>query len=123
MRSFLVRMPSGTKYWTVVGEDYEVATIPDLFLREFRLGQDRVESTTTAYAQSVALYPRWCSLTARDWASAAKELGLFITWLRFTPSRRGDRPVVFGPGSAPGRCESRINQILVATRALRYRRS
>lgn len=116
MRAFLVRMPSGTRYWTVVGEDYEVATVPDLFLRELRLGQDRAESTTKAYAQSVALYLRWCSLTGRDWACAARDLGLFITWLKFTPSRRGNGPLVFGPGTAPVRCESRINQILVATR-------
>ncbi|MGW0638293.1 hypothetical protein [Nocardia salmonicida] len=40
---------------------------------------------------------------------------MFITWLKFMPSRRNN-PVVFGPGSTPIRCESRINQILVATR-------
>ncbi|MEU4705609.1 site-specific integrase [Nocardia salmonicida] len=115
MRAFLVRMPSGDRYWTVIGEAYEVAPVADQYLRELRLGQDRAESTTKAYAQSVALYLRWCSLTGRDWTSAARDLGLFVTWLKFTPSR-GNKPVVFGPGSTPVRCESRINQILVATR-------
>lgn len=114
MRAFLVRLPSGERYWTVIGEDYEVAPIADQFLRELRLGQDRAESTTKAYAHSVALYLRWCASTGRAWATAARDMGLFMTWLKFTPSNRSS--VLVGPGSPTVRCESRINQILAATR-------
>jgi integrase/recombinase XerD len=114
VRAFQVRMPSGDAYWTVIGDDYEVQPVADRYLRELRFGRDRAESTTKAYAESVSLFLRWSLSTGRDWSTAARDLGLFIVWLKHTPAR-SDR-VLVGPGVAPVRGASRINRILTATR-------
>lgn len=114
MKAFLVRMPSGGRYWTVVDDGYDVMGVADRYLRELRFGRDRAESTTKAYAQSVALFLRWCDRTGRQWPTAARDMGLFIVWLKYT--RVDGSPVVAGPGVEPARGASRINQILVAVR-------
>ncbi|MCX4094554.1 tyrosine-type recombinase/integrase [Nocardia sp. alder85J] len=114
MRAFLVRMPSGGRYWTVIDDKYVVEPVADQYLRELRFGRDRAESTTKAYAESVSLYLRWCSGTGREWRTAARDFGLFMVWLKYTPARLGT--VVMGPGAAPVRGESRINKILTAVR-------
>ncbi|MEV4303218.1 hypothetical protein [Nonomuraea sp. NPDC049624] len=101
MRAFPVTMPSGARYWTVLGEDLAVVPVADQFLRETRLGRDRAESTTEAYARAIALFLRWCVRTGRDWRTAAAELGLFMVWLKFTPAGAGT--VVRGPGGEPAR--------------------
>ena len=64
MRAFPVRMPSGARYWTVLDEELAVVAVADSFLRQVRFGRDGAESTTRAYAGSIALFLRWCSLTA-----------------------------------------------------------
>ncbi|WP_433635628.1 tyrosine-type recombinase/integrase [Nocardia sp. CA-120079] len=107
-------MPSGGRYWTVIDESYEVEPVADQYLRELRFGRDRAESTTKAYAESVSLFLRWCASTGREWRTAARDFGLFVVWLKFTPARA--RRVVMGPGAEPVRKESRINKILTATR-------
>nr|WP_280258854.1 site-specific integrase [Nocardia abscessus] len=107
-------MPSGVRYWTVIDAEYEVEPVADRYLRELRFGRDRAESTTKSYAESVALFLRWCACSGREWRSAAEDLGLFIVWLKYTRADGGR--VVAGPGVQPVRCPSRINKILVATR-------
>ncbi|MFD4431855.1 tyrosine-type recombinase/integrase, partial [Nocardia sp. NPDC058497] len=62
----------------------------------------------------MALFLRWCESTGRYWPTAARDLGLFIVWLKYTRAT-GDR-VVVGPGAEQVRSASRINKILVATR-------
>ncbi|MGI8312756.1 tyrosine-type recombinase/integrase [Saccharopolyspora hattusasensis] len=114
MRVFPVQMPSGGRYWTVLDEELEVMPVADRFLRELRFGRDRAESTTKAYAGGVALFARWCAKTGRDWRTAAADMGLFMTWLKYTPA--GDDRVVLGPGAMPARSEGRINRVLVAVR-------
>ncbi|MDV6278490.1 tyrosine-type recombinase/integrase [Rhodococcus erythropolis] len=114
MRAFRIRMPSGDAYWTVIDDDYEVQPVADRYLRELRFGRDRAESTTKAYAESVSLFLRWALSTRRDWSTAARDLGLFIVWLKHTPAR-SDRALA-GPGVDPVRGASRINKILTATR-------
>lgn len=94
----------------------EPISVADRFLRELRFGRDRAESTTEAYAGAVALFLRWCQRTGRDWSTAAADLGLFITWLKFSPSGDRGQQVVPGPGVPPVRGERRINRILVAVR-------
>jgi hypothetical protein len=81
-----VKLPSSERYWTVVDEDYQVVGVADEYLHHMRLGRDAAESTTKAYAESLALYLRWCEQTGRDWRTAADRLGAFVTWLRHTPS-------------------------------------
>jgi integrase len=114
LRAFAIRMPSGCRYWTVIDADYEVEQVADRYLRELRFGRDRAESTSKAYAESIALFLRWCSQTGREWPTAAGDLGLFITWLKYQPAD-GNR-VIPGPGAGPVRSVGRINKILIAVR-------
>jgi site-specific recombinase XerD len=116
MRAFVVKMPSGSRYWTVLDEQLDVVPVADRFLRELRFGRDRAESTTKTYAGAVALYLRWCSRTGRDWTTAASEIGLFMTWLKYAPVHPDGGSVVSGPGAPLVRGERRINRVLVAVR-------
>jgi integrase/recombinase XerD len=125
MRAFPVRMPSGARYWTVLDEDLAVVAVADSFLRQVRFGRDGAESTTKAYAGSIALFLRWCSLSGRPWQSGIEQLGLFMTWLAHagplasgTGVPAGAGTVLAGPGIAPARGARRINAILVAVRAM-----
>ena len=115
MQAFVVRMPSGSRYWTVLDDQMDAVPVADRFLRELRFGRQRAESTTKSYAVAVALYLRWCRRTGRDWATAAADIGLFMTWLKYTPGS-GDGGVVSGPGGEAVRSERRINGVLVAVR-------
>jgi integrase/recombinase XerD len=107
-------MPSGSRYWTVVDEALDVVPVADRYLRELRFGRDRAESTTKVYAGGIALFLRWCGATGRDWREAANSIGLFMTWLKYTPA--GGGTVTLGPGAKPARGERRVNRVLVATR-------
>ncbi|MFD3935209.1 tyrosine-type recombinase/integrase [Streptomyces sp. NPDC058611] len=113
-------MPSGVRYWTVVDDGYEVVFIADQWLRFLRFGRSRSELTTKAYAGGIALYLRWCRSTGREWSVAARDLGLFMVWLKYTPSSLDDdpTPVVLGPGADPARKERRVNGVLTAVRGL-----
>jgi integrase/recombinase XerD len=73
MRAFPVRMPSGVRYWTVLDEELAVVAVADSFLRQVRFGRDGAESTTKAYAGSIALFLRWCSLSGRPWQSGIEQ--------------------------------------------------
>ncbi|MCF3142199.1 hypothetical protein [Streptomyces platensis] len=98
-------------------DDLEVVPVADRWLRNLRFGRNRAELTTKAYANSIALYLRWCRSTNRHWASAARDLGSFVVWLKYTPAPRDgvEQP---GPGVEPVRGERRINRVLVAVRGL-----
>jgi integrase/recombinase XerD len=125
MRAFLVRLPSGVKYWTVLDEELAVVGVADAFLRHMRFGRDGSELTTRAYAGGIALYLRWCRRTGRSWQSGVEQLGLFITWLRHAPpevsgagaGRSAAGEVLAGPGREPVRGARRINAVLTAVRA------
>ncbi|MFE4332953.1 site-specific integrase [Streptomyces sp. NPDC056831] len=108
------------RYWTVVDDDLKVVEIADHWLRFLRFGRSRAELTTKAYANAVALYLLWCQATGRQWPTAARELGLFMVWLKYTPSALGETlsPVVLGPGAEPARRERRVNGVLTAIRGL-----
>ena len=54
MRAFRVKLPSAERYWTVVDDDFRVVREVDEYLRHLRFGQDAAESTTKAYAESLA---------------------------------------------------------------------
>jgi site-specific recombinase XerD len=114
VRTFRVKVPSAERYWTVVDDDFRIVREVDEYLRHLRFGQDAAESTTKAYAGSLALYLRWCGLTQRDWRTAAERLGAFVTWLRHTPSDAA-APTV-GPGLPGVRGAGRINRVLAAVR-------
>jgi integrase/recombinase XerD len=114
LRAFRVQMPSGSRYWTVLDEEMNVVPVADRYLRELRFGRDRAESTTKSYAGGIALFLRWCGATGRDWREAAGSIGLFMTWLKYTPA--GGGMVLPGPGASPARAERRVNRVLVAAR-------
>ena len=114
MRAFPVKLPSSVRYWTVVDDGYRVVPAADEYLQHLRLGRDCAESTTKSYAESLALYLRWCEQGSRDWRTAAERLGGFITWLRHTPGDP-DAPLA-GPGAGDVRGPGRINRILSTVR-------
>src|SRR5690349_12832140 len=119
MRTFLVRMPSGARYWTVVDDELRLVLVADAFLRHVRFGRDDAESTTKTYAGAVALYLVWCGLTGLDWRTASDRLGSFVLWLRHTPAPGRDRDggvVVAGPGAREVRGPRRINTVLAGVR-------
>ena len=124
MRAFPVRLPSGARYWTVLDEDLSVVGVADDFLRQVRFGRDGAESTTKSYANSIALFLRWCARTGRTWQAGAEQLGLFVAWLAHAgPAASGADPsspgvVLPGPGVAPVRGARRINGVLTAVRQM-----
>ena len=126
MRAFPVRLPSGQRYWTVLDEDLQVVGVADGFLRHQRFGRDGAESTTKAYAHSIALFLRWCARSGRSWEAGVEQLGLFMTWLAHAGpiasgadgGGAGSAVVFTGPGSRAARSPSRINGVLSAVRAM-----
>ena len=123
MRAFPVRLPSGVRYWTVLDDELAVVPVADGFLRHVRLGRDGAESTTKSYANSIALFLRWCARSGRTWQAGAEQLALFMTWLTYAgPSTAGGAGttavVLTGPGSVPARGARRVNGVLTAVRAM-----
>ncbi|HEY2673115.1 MAG TPA: tyrosine-type recombinase/integrase [Rugosimonospora sp.] len=124
MRAFMVRLPSGVRYWTVLDEGLAVVPVADAFLRQVRFGRDGAESTTRAYAGGIALFLRWCVRTGRDWQAGVGQLGLFMTWLRHAGpdvsgvEARAGAVVMAGPGASPARSARRVNAVLTAVRGM-----
>ncbi len=125
MRAFPVRLPSGARYWTVLDEDLAVVAVADGFLRQVRFGRDGAESTTKSYANSIALFLRWCARTGRTWQAGIDQMGLFMTWLAHAgravsgmDAPAGAGLVLAGPGSPPARSARRINGVLTAVRGM-----
>lgn len=119
MRPFLVCLPSGVRYWTVLDEDLVVVPEADAFLRHLRLGRDCSELTTRSYAGGVALFLGWCAGSGRHWHVGVEQLGLFILWLRHSgpvDGSTGGAVVVAGPGRWPARGPRRINAVLTGVR-------
>jgi site-specific recombinase XerD len=114
VRAFRVTLPSSERYWTVVDHEYRIVGDVDEYLRHLRFGQDCAESTTKAYAESLALYLRWCERSERDWRTGAERLGAFVTWLKHTPS--DPEALSVGPGLPAVRSPGRINRVLAAVR-------
>jgi integrase/recombinase XerD len=125
MRAFPVRLPSGARYWTVLGEDLAVVPVADGFLRQVRFGRDGAEATTKSYAHSIALFLRWCARTGRTWQAGAGQLPLFMGWLQHAgPEVSGagvhapGGVVLAGPGAGPVRSARRVNGVLTAVRSM-----
>jgi site-specific recombinase XerD len=122
VRAFLVRLPSGVRYWTVLDEDLAVVEEADAFLRHVRFGRDGSELTTRSYAGSLALFLRWCARTGRHWHAGVAQLGLFVVWLRHAGASVSGveavagGQVLSGPGADPVRGARRINGVLAAVR-------
>jgi len=124
VRALPVGLPSGVRYWTVLDDDLAVVGEADAFVRDVRFGRDQPESTTRAYAGSIALFLRWCARAGRHWRDGVGRFGLFIAWLRHAGPQVSGIEVVpgaevrTGPGHAPARSERRVNGVLTAVRGL-----
>ena len=111
-RSFPVRLPSGVRYWTVIGSDYRPVTEVEDYLLHSRLGADAAESTSQAYATALALFLEWTSSLGKDWREVSPHLGRFVFWLRYyngtsRSDARGD----------PVRGARRVNTVMSAVRS------
>jgi len=108
----------------VLDDDLAVVGEADAFVRDVRFGRGQPESTTRAYAGSIALFLRWCARAGRHWRDGVGRFGLFIAWLRRAgPQVSGlevvpGAEVLAGPGHAPARSERRVNGVLTAVRGL-----
>ena len=122
MRAFPVSLPSGQRYWTVLDEDLQVVGVADEYLRHLRFGRDAAESTTKAYAHSIALFLRWCARSGRSWQAGVEQFALFMTWLAQRPRPSVDAAaasvVRHGSRCRAVRCPSRINGVLTAVRGM-----
>jgi len=123
MRAFMVKLPSGVRYWTVVDDALVTVGDADAYLRHLRLGRDAAELTTRSYAGAIALFFRWCDLRGLDWQAGVEHIGLFMTWLRHATgptSASGDGEgvgeLLAGPGARPVRSARRVNVVLTAMR-------
>jgi site-specific recombinase XerD len=99
-------------YWTVVDDGWCVVDVADAFLRQLRLGRDRAEGTTKAYAGDLAMFLGWCADTGRDLMGGAHSLAVFVAMLKTTPIQR------VGAGQGKARSAGRINHVLAAVREL-----
>lgn len=109
MRTFPVKMPSGTRYWTVIGEDLLVMSEADAYLRHLRFGRDAAESTTKTYAGAIAFCFSWCEATGQDWRAAAERMPAFVLWLRHCslPGTMGGSATTTVRGPRRINCEAR----------------
>jgi integrase/recombinase XerD len=112
MRALRVELTSALAYWTVVDDGWCPVPVADAYLRHLRLGRDRAEGTTKAYAGDLALFLGWCADTGRDLSSGARSLSLFVAMLKTTRVERA------GAGQGKVRSAGRINHVLAAVREL-----
>lgn len=110
-RKFVVRLPSGDRYWTVLGPGYRPVAEVDEWLLHLRMGRDCAESTTEAYATALALFLQWCDTLGRDWREMPGELGRFVFWLRYY-----DPDALAGAVRREVRGARRINAVMAAVR-------
>jgi integrase/recombinase XerD len=105
VKALRVELTGTLAYWTVVDDDSVPVALADAYLRHLRLGADRAEGTTRAYAGDLACYLGWCEASGRDLLSGAAALGMFVVMLKTTPVARagsGQGRLRAGPGPGPG---------------------
>jgi integrase/recombinase XerD len=113
----LVVIPgSGTRSWTVLGDD-DVPVVPvDRFLA-YLTGIGRSPNTVKAYAHDLKDY--WCFLGFRglDWREARLEdIGEFVVWLQLPPAGRSGEAAVL-PSVAAQVSALTVNRKLAAVSA------
>lgn len=112
VKALRVELTDTLAYWTVVDDGWVPVPFADAYLRHLRLGADRAEGTTRAYAGDLACYLGWCQASGRDLLAGAKALGMFVAMLKTTPVARA------GSGQGRVRSPGRINHLLAAVREL-----
>lgn len=112
-RRFGVVLPTGERYFTVLGSDDLRVQAADEFLFQ-HLAQGGAEGTTESYAGAIALFLTWCAAAGIGICDAARYLGRFSLWLRHFNGT--DQVLAAGPGGRAVRGPSRINTVLAAVR-------
>lgn len=107
-----MQLPTGDRYFTVLGVDYLRVKHCDEFLFQ-HVARGGAEGTTESYAGALALYLNWCAATSRSPADASEFLGRFMFWLRRYDTAT---EAMVGPGLPDVRGASRINTVLAAVR-------
>ncbi len=110
MQALRVALTETLAYWTVLDGTWRPVPVADAFLRHLRLGADRAEGTTRAYAGDLACFLDWCEQSGRDLVAGARDLSLFVAMLKTTPITRA------GSGQGRVRSAGRINHLLAAVR-------
>ncbi len=106
---------SGTRSWTVLGDD-DVPVVPvDRFLA-YLTDIGRSPNTVKAYAHDLKNYWEFISFRSLDWREARLEdVGEFVAWLRLPPGRSGEVAVL--PMAAAEVSASTVNRKLAAVSA------
>ena len=107
---------SGTRSWTVLGDD-DVPVVPvDRFLA-YLTGIGRSPNTVRAYAFDLKNYWEFISFRGLDWREARLEdVGEFVAWLQLPPAGRSGQVAVL-PSAAAHVGASTVNRKLAAVSA------
>jgi integrase/recombinase XerD len=107
-----VDLPSGTRYWSVVDERFDLVAMFDSFLFEERVSRDRSERTTGQYASNLVEFASWAQARdlLGDLLACARNLGMFQLHLRTTPIARRGR------SHGRARSNDRVSDILSTVR-------
>jgi len=107
---------SGTRSWTVLGDD-DVPVVPvDRFLA-YLTDIGRSPNTVKAYAHDLKNYWQFLGFRSLDWREAKLEdIGEFVAWLRLPPAGRSGEVAVL-PMAAAEVSASTVNRKLAAVSA------
>ena len=107
---------SGTRSWTVLGDD-DVPVVPvDGFLA-YLTGIGRSPNTVKAYAHDLKDYWEFLGFRSLDWREARLEdIGEFVAWLQLPPAGRAGKVAVL-PSVTAGVSAATVNRKLAAVSA------
>jgi integrase len=107
---------SGTRSWTVLGDDDVPVAPVDRFLA-YLTGIGRSPNTVKAYAHDLKNYWEFISFRSLDWREARLEdIGEFVVWLQLPPAGRAGEVAVL-PSAAAQVTAATVNRKLAAVSA------
>ena len=107
---------SGTRSWTVLGDDDAPVVPVDRFLA-YLTGIGRSPNTVKAYAHDLRDYWEFITFRSLDWREARLEdIGEFVAWLQLSPAGRSGEVAVL-PSVTAGVAASTVNRKLAAVSA------
>ena len=109
-QAFRVTLEGEFAYWTVLDDSFHRVEGFDAFLLYLRTGRGQAEGTTEAYARDLALFETWRVASGRGLVEAARDLHLFVAYLRTSPIER------WGRGHGRRRSSNRVGHMLTAVR-------
>ncbi len=107
---------SGTRSWTVLGDD-DVPVVPAGRFLAYLTGIGRSPNTVKAYAFDLKNYWEFISFRGLDWREARLEdVGEFVAWLQLPPAGRAGEVAVL-PSAAAEVTAATVNRKLAAVSA------